>query len=88
MESEHRDIEAAYVTGDMITVCWEPDCKMHRLYFWPEEKWVEHDKKWNYDNFTHSICEMHYQMYHEELNQRIAEELDQTEEVELVATAA
>lgn len=74
MRTEHAEIEAAYEKGDMVTVCWEPDCSMHRLYYWEESKWVPHQKRGDYPNYTHSICEKHYHMYQEELEQLIAEE--------------
>ena len=74
MKTTHIQIEEAYDSGDMVTVCWEDDCSMHRLYYWEDEKWVPHKKRKNYTNFTHSICEVHYRVYQEELGQLIEEE--------------
>lgn len=45
MAQENEQLEEAFASDDMVTVCWEPACHMHRLYYWPEEKWVEHNKK-------------------------------------------
>ena len=74
MNTDHLEIEKAYDSGDMVTVCWEDDCSMHRLYFWSEEKWVSHEKRAGHGNFTHSICDKHLNMYQNELNQLIEEE--------------
>ena len=74
MRAEQAEIEAAYEQGDMVTVCWEPGCCKHRLYYWEENTWVEHQKREKYQNFTHSICDEHYRCYQEELDQLIAEE--------------
>ena len=73
MAQENEQLEEAFASDDMVTVCWEPACHMHRLYYWPEEKWVEHNKKNNYAKYTHSICDYHYQQYHEEIEQMIAD---------------
>ena len=74
MKTDKLEIEKAYNTGDMVTVCWEDGCSAHRLYYWGEEKWVSHKKRAGYANFTHSICDEHFHQYQEELDQLIAEE--------------
>ena len=74
MNSAHTELEEAYESGDMVTVCWEEDCSMHRLYYWDEERWVPHKKRETYTNLTHSICDVHFHMYQEELDQMIEEE--------------
>ena len=60
MKTDNLEIDKAYNTGDMVTVCWEDDCSAHRLYFWGEDKWVSHKKRSSYANFTHSICDEHF----------------------------
>lgn len=47
----------------MITVCWEPNCRKHRLYCWDDDCWVELDKQDEYANYTHSICDRPFRMY-------------------------
>ena len=74
MKSAHDELHEAYESGDMITVCWEEGCTMHRLYYWDDDKWVSHEKREDYANFTHSICDVHYRDYQEELDQLIEEE--------------
>ena len=89
MARENIELEAAIVASDMVTVCWEPDCNMHRLYYWPVDKWVEHEKKEDYTQYTHSICEYHYQLYHEEIERATSEGVvEQATEAKLVASAA
>ena len=74
MKTAHDELDEAYESGDMITVCWEEGCTMHRLYCWDDERWVPHARRDDYANFTHSICDVHYRSYQEELDQLIEEE--------------
>ena len=74
MKSAHEELDEAYESGDMITVCWEEGCSMHRLYYWDDETWVSHQKREDYANYTHSICDAHYREYQQELGQLIEEE--------------
>ena len=74
MKTDNLEIDKAYNVGDMVTVCWEDSCTAHRLYFWGEDKGVSHKKRSGYANFTHSICDTHFQQYQEELDILIAEE--------------
>jgi hypothetical protein len=47
---------------------------MHRLYYWDDDRWVEHDKDHEYPNYTHSICDKHFRMYQRELKRLMDEE--------------
>ena len=74
MRSPHAALDEAYATGDMITVCWEPNCRMHRLYYWAAGCWLEYDKQDEYPNYAHSICDRHFRMYQRELKRLMDEE--------------
>lgn len=68
------ELEAAFVKGDLIVVCWEPGCKMHRLPHWQEQEWVTRPQKKGYRNYSHSICRSHYRVYQQEINRFITDE--------------
>jgi hypothetical protein len=88
MHSPRVELDEAYATGDMITVCWEPNCRMHRLYYWEDDRWVEHDKRHEYANYTHSICDQHFRMYQRELKRLMDEETAGVEAELYLAEAA
>ena len=88
MRSAHAELEEAFEAGDMVTVCWEPGCRMHRLYYWHQHEWVEHDRRDGYPNYTHSVCDTHYHAYQDEIQDLTEEEASQPAAVHEVASAA
>ena len=68
------ELEAAFANGDLIVVCWEPGCKMHRLPHWQEKEWVTRSQEKGYRNYSHSICRSHYRVYQQQIDRYITEE--------------
>jgi hypothetical protein len=69
-----KEIDAAYDHGDLITVCWEPECTMHRLTHWDETVWVKHTRQ-SGGQYTHGICERHARLFREEIRQHFASQV-------------
>ena len=69
MLSPEAELEKAFERGEMVIVCWEPECTMHRLPHWEEGKWITHEKVKDYSNYSYGICVWHYRIC-----QRLVEE--------------
>jgi hypothetical protein len=74
MRSEHIELERAFAQKQIVLVCWEPSCQMHRLAHWQEEKWVARPHVKGYKHYSHSICRSHYRLCQEEVQRYIAKE--------------
>ena len=61
------ELEAAFAAGEVVVVCWEPGCTMHRLPHWPERQWVSRERLPGYPRYSHGICRWHYQTYRAEV---------------------
>lgn len=69
------ELEAAFQSGAIVVVCWEPGCSMHRLPHWPEHEWISREQVAGYRHYSHGICRWHYRMYQQEIDRFIAEDL-------------
>ena len=61
------ELDAAFASGNLITVCWEPGCKRHRLPHWREKEWVARPQEKGDPNYSHSICRSHCPVYQQEV---------------------
>ncbi|MFT5086626.1 MAG: hypothetical protein ACI906_004070 [Candidatus Latescibacterota bacterium] len=74
MRFEQVELERAFAQEQIVLVCWEPSCQMHRLAHWNEEKWVARPHVEGYQKYSHSICRSHYRLCQEEIQRYIAKE--------------
>jgi len=74
MNSPEIEIEEAFEKGEIVTVCWDPECLMHRLPHWDEGRWIAHESKKGYRNYSHGICRFHFRMYQREIERYMAAE--------------
>ncbi len=74
MHAENSELERAFLQDDMVLVCWEPGCQMHRLSHWQEGKWVTRPQIKGYKNYSHTICRSHYRLCQEEIQRFVTEE--------------
>jgi hypothetical protein len=70
-----RELEESLAAGDVVVVCWEPGCTMHRLLHWAEYQWVSHAQIPDYRRYSHGICHWHYQAYRAEVERAIGADL-------------
>ena len=75
-ETPEEELEMALAHDEMVIVCWEPGCMMHRLPHWNEGTWVARKQQKGYRNYSHGICFWHYQAYQKQIDQFIAEEME------------
>ena len=55
--TEHvAELERALDAEELVVVCWEPGCDMHRLPHWAEAEWVSHPRRPGYRMYSHGIC--------------------------------
>ena len=80
------ELEEAIGAGDMVVVCWEAGCTMHRLPHWAEHRWVSREQVPDYKRYSHGICRWHYQAYRDEIERAIAAEMEAGTEKALTAT--
>ena len=73
MTSPRLQLEKALTRKQLVTVCWEPDCPMHRLEQWGPQQWLPFEKKSSYRNYTHGICPEHARLLQEEIDQFLVE---------------
>lgn len=67
----YKEIDAAYKRGDMIVVCWEPNCPMQRLAHWDEAIWVKRRRQ-TYGHYTHGICDRHAHLFRQQVQRHRA----------------
>lgn len=60
MQSE---LNEALADGRMVVVCWEPECRKHRLPHWGEDEWVECERNGRKHQYSHGICVHHEAKY-------------------------
>ena len=65
--SPEIELEQAFEAGELVTVCWEPGCTMHRLPHWDESEWVSCERRDEYGQYSHGICRWHLQKYEQEV---------------------
>ena len=63
MPVSYAAVDQALKDGQLVVVCWEPDCLQHRLLDWGEEEWVEHERTGDKRQYTHGICQRHATLY-------------------------
>ena len=68
------ELEQALTAGELVVVCWEPGCSMHRLPHWDKWQWVSRQRQPGYESYSHGICRWHYQAYRAEIDRYIAME--------------
>lgn len=81
------ELESAIARHEMVVVCWEPGCTMHRLPHWSQHRWVSRRQEDTYPEYSHGICPWHYQAYRAEIERFIAEELVAKGDAGAVCTA-
>lgn len=68
MTPRFREIDNALATGRLVVVCWEPECRKHRMPHWDEDAWVEHERSGDPHQYTHGICDVHEALYRREID--------------------
>jgi hypothetical protein len=69
--SHESDLEQAFENGEVVVVCWEPGCTMHRLPHWSETEWITYPRKKGYQRYSHGICAWHYWVCQQDIEQFI-----------------
>ena len=72
--SPETELEQAFEADEIVVVCWEPGCTMHRLPHWDENEWVSYEHKKKYHRYSHGICRWHLQTYEQEAEHFLAAE--------------
>ncbi len=67
MLTARTQLQSAFERGEIVVVCWEPGCSLHRLSHWNEERWVSFAKRPTYARYSHSICPTHARRFREEI---------------------
>ena len=62
MTRQEAQLGQAFAGSDLIVVCWEPGCSMHRLPTWDSDRWVPRDRHVGYRHYSHGICSRHYRL--------------------------
>ncbi len=63
-----QELEQALESGELVVVCWEPGCTMHRLPHWDEDTWVDRQQVSGYRRYSHGICHWHFRAYFQEID--------------------
>ena len=66
-------LEQALEAGELVVVCWEPGCTMHRLPHWDEHQWISHERRQGYRHYSHGICHWHYEACRADIERFVAE---------------
>ncbi|MEW6754868.1 MAG: hypothetical protein AB1505_28385 [Candidatus Latescibacterota bacterium] len=66
------ELEQALVGHQLVVVCWEPGCTMHRLRHWRPDQWVSRPAEKGYAQYSHGICAWHYPRYQREIDRLLA----------------
>ncbi|MSR84032.1 MAG: hypothetical protein EXS58_14100 [Candidatus Latescibacteria bacterium] len=74
MKTPKLQLEYALIRGELVTVCWEPTCSMHRLEKWGAQQWLPFAKSPAYRNYSHGICPDHVRLIQEEVEQFLFEQ--------------
>ena len=74
MKTPRLQLELALTRGELVTVCWEPTCSMHRLEKWGAQQWLPFAKNLAYRNYSHGICPEHARLLKEEIDQFLFEQ--------------
>jgi len=74
MKNPLLQLERALDRGELVTVCWEPTCSMHRLGKWGPQQWLAFEKNTTYRNYTHGICPEHAHQLQEEVDHLLFEQ--------------
>lgn len=70
--SAQAELEAAFADEEIVVVCWEPGCLLHRLPHWPEEQWVVREPRKGYPRYSHGLCRQHFLKYQQEIERLMA----------------
>ncbi|MBI2505843.1 MAG: hypothetical protein HYW07_21730 [Candidatus Latescibacteria bacterium] len=73
MKTPSLQLELALTRGELVTVCWEPTCPMHRLEKWGAQQWLPFEKSTTYRNYSHGICPEHARLLQREIDQFLLE---------------
>ena len=73
MTSPRLQLENALTRKQLVTVCWEPACSMHRLEKWGAQQWLPFEKQPTYRNYSHGICPEHARLLQQEIDQFLLE---------------
>lgn len=74
MKTPSLQLELALTRGELVTVCWEPTCPMHRLDYWGAQQWLPFEKRPAYRNYSHGVCPEHARLLQEEVEQFLFEQ--------------
>ncbi|MCC7265675.1 MAG: hypothetical protein IT369_24470 [Candidatus Latescibacteria bacterium] len=74
MKTTRLQLESALARGEMVTVCWEPSCSMHRLGKWGAQQWLPFEKSPTYRNYSHGVCPQHARLLQEEIDRFLHEQ--------------
>ena len=55
MKNYLYELQQAYQSDEMISVCWEPECAKHRLAHWRPGTWIEYPRE-PFRRYSHGIC--------------------------------
>lgn len=69
LESLEAELAQALANNDLVVVCWEPGCTMHRLRHWRPDLWVSRPQEQRYHQYSHGICAGHYASYEREADE-------------------
>jgi hypothetical protein len=68
MPTAYIAVNQALKNGSLVVVCWEPECRQHRLPDWTEEEWIEHERVGDKHQYTHGICQRHAALYSQSID--------------------
>ena len=68
MPVSYTALHQALKQGQLVVVCWEPECRQHRLLNWSENEWVDHERTGDKYQYTHGICEEHAARYRKSID--------------------
>ncbi len=83
----HNELNDALSDGRMVVVCWEPQCRKHRLPHWGEEEWVECDRNGSKKQYSHGICNQHEAKYRLDMDAYFDKEGRYSKRPETIAAA-
>lgn len=78
MKTSRLQLEHALTRSELVTVCWEPTCSMHRLDHWGAQQWLSFEKSPTYRHYSHGICPEHARLLQGEIDQFLHEHRAET----------
>jgi hypothetical protein len=73
LEALEAELDQAMAEQELVVVCWELGCTMHRLRHWDTEEWVSRPQQPGYRRYSHGICARHYPGYQRQIDELLSE---------------